>query len=259
MKLIASISAVEARSAPAVERGASFRPWLVLFGRMALFAASQAVLALVFYLAGTAGAWQAGADWWPLTATAANLIGLAALAAFFRAEGGRFSGLFRVSRTHVKSDLLAVLGLTVLMAPVSYLPNVLLGGWLFGDSAATLPLIVRPLPLWAVYSALIIFPVTQGLVELAAYFGFVEPRLEALGLARWAAVSLAALMLAFQHAAVPLLFDIRFIVWRGLMFIPFAFLVGAVLRLRPRLLPYLAVIHALMDFSFIMMFLEFAY
>jgi hypothetical protein len=85
------------------------------------------------------------------------------------------------------------------------------------------------------------------------------PKLEAQGTTRWLAVSLASLMLAFQHIAIPFLFNSRYIVWRGLMFIPFAFLAGIVMRWRPRMLPYLAIIHVLMDMFFATMFLNVAY
>jgi hypothetical protein len=116
-----------------------------------------------------------------------------------------------------------------------------------------------PLPLWAAYAAILLFPVTQGLAEGATYFAYAMPKLESQGLSRWLAVSLASLMLAFQHIAVPLLFDTRYILWHGLMFIPFAFLAGILMRWRPRLLPYIAIIHVLMDMLFATMLLSVAY
>jgi hypothetical protein len=85
------------------------------------------------------------------------------------------------------------------------------------------------------------------------------PRLQNQGLPSWLAVALPALMLGLQHFAVPLVFDLRFIAWRGLMFIPFGFLVGILLHWRPRLLPYLALTHVLMDLSLAMMLLSVAY
>ena len=95
--------------------------------------------------------------------------------------------------------------------------------------------------------------------EIPTYFGFVMPRFEAQGMRPWVALALPALLLSLQHAAVPLLFDVRYMLWRGLMFLPFAFLVGMVVYWRPRLLPYLALVHALMDMSFAMMLLGVAY
>ncbi len=64
---------------------------------------------------------------------------------------------------------------------------------------------------------------------------------------RWLAVLLPVLMLAAQHACLPLLFDSRFFTWRLLMFVPFAAMVGLALRWRPRWMPYMVVGHALMD------------
>lgn len=235
---------------------ASRLPWVILFSRILLFAGVQAVFAVAYFLAGSSQPWVDASGWSLSVVAIANVIVLAALVRIFRAEGGSYRDLFRLDRRHVKADLLVLLLVTVLMAPVSYLPNVLLARWLFGQPEATLELLIRPLPMWAVTLNLIAFPVTQGLVELASYFGYVMPRFKAQGMNTALAVIIPSLMLALQHVAVPLLFDARFLVWRGLMFVPFALLVGTVLNWRPRLLPYLAVIHVLMDFSFAMMFLE---
>ncbi len=234
-------------------------PWIMLFARIILFIGIQAIFALGFWLAGSSSAWNVSANWWPFVVTIANFICLALLVRLFQREGKRFWDIFRFRKEHVKTDLLALLGTLVLLVPVSYLPNVWLGGLLFGDPQRTLDLLIRPLPLWAAYGAILLFPLTQGLAELATYFGYVMPRLEMQGMSRWMAVSLAALMLGFQHIGVPFLFNSRYLVWRGLMFVPFAFLAGIVLRWRPRLLPYMAVIHALMDLFFATMLLGVAY
>ena len=51
----------------------------------------------------------------------------------------------------------------------------------------------------------------------------------------------------------------RFITWRAMMYLPFAIEVGLVMHWRPRLLPYLASVHVLMDLAFGLMFLGVAY
>jgi hypothetical protein len=75
----------------------------------------------------------------------------------------------------------------------------------------------------------------------------------------WLALTIPSLMLGFQHVGVPFLFNAPYLLWRGLMFVPFAFLAGMVLRWRPRMFPYLAVIHVLMDMAFAAMLLDVAY
>jgi hypothetical protein len=237
----------------------SFWPWFMLVSRLCLFAAIQAVFALGFYLTGSSQAWEAAASWWPFGVTIANLICIFLLIWLFKQDGKRYWDIFRIQKESIKSDWLVLLVLLVFLGPVGYLPNLWIGNWLFGNPQQTLDLMMRPLPLWAVYISLVLFPVTQGLAELPTYFAYVMPKLEDQGTHRWLAVTLASLFLSLQHTAVPLLFDYRYLLWRALMFIPFAFFVGMVLHWRKRLLPYFAVVHVLMDLSLAVMLLDVAY
>ena len=222
-------------------------PWAMLPSRLALFTAFQALFALGYFLAGSARAWDASAAWWPFTVSFSNLVCVGLLITLFRSEGKSYWAIFRISRENVKKDLLTLVWLLVITVPVAMLPNFLLASWLFGDSTSAMSLFIRHLPMWAAVVGFLFFPITQGLAELATYFLYVEPRLEEQLKSRWVAVGLSALALGLQHVSVPLVFNPRYLAWRGAMFIPFAILLGIVLRWRPRLLPYLAIIHILMD------------
>jgi len=234
-------------------------PWLVLVSRLGFFVIIQALFALGFWLAGSTTAWDNSANWWPIVVTFSNVLSIALMSRLLQGEGQRYRDLFRIHKGNTLRDSLTVLGLFLIGGPLSYFPNPLLSKALWGDAQAVLPMLVRPLPLWAAYTALILFPLTQGLAELASYFGYSMPRLKSQGVRPWLAVSLPALVLGLQHIAVPLLFDPRFILWRALMFLPFAFFVGIVLHWRPRLLPYMAIVHVLMDLSFAIMLISAAY
>jgi hypothetical protein len=217
--------------------------------RLLLFSGIQALFAAGYALAGSPNAWEAGAAWWPYVVGLTNLIVMLLLIRLFLAEGKNFWDLYKFEKAHAKKDMLALLGIMLIAGPVSFLPNILVANWLFGDAQIASEMMFRHLPAWAAYASLLVFPVSQGLVELPTYFGYSMPRLEAQTGSKWLAVLLPALFLGAQHMAVPLLFDARFMLWRLLMFLPFAMLMGIVLRWRPRLLPYLVVIHILMDVS----------
>jgi hypothetical protein len=234
-------------------------PWFMLFSRLLLFASIQSIFALAFYLTGSSNAWETSANWWPMVVVITNLVCAGLLMQIFQSKGKHYWDIFRFDRQHIKADLLVLLGITVLTAPVSILPNIVLGRWLFGNSNATLELFVRPLPFYAVYAIIILFPVSQGMTEIATYFGYIMPSFKENGMHLWFAVTLPALMLGLQHIAIPLLFDLRFILWRGLMYIPFAFLTGMVIHWRPRMLTYFAIVHLLLNLSFTTMFLNVAY
>lgn len=234
-------------------------PWLMLVSRISLFIGIQAIFALGFLLAGSSSAWDNSANWWPFVVTSTNIVCIALLVWLFKREDKRYWDIFRIRKEHIKSDLLALLGITIILGPVAFLPNIWLGSLLFEDPQETLDMLVRPLPLWAAITGMILFPLTQGLAEIPTYFSYTMPRFEEHEMPRWLAVSLPAFFLGIQHCAIPLLFDLRFFSWRILMYIPFAFLVGIVMRWRPRLLPYLAIIHVLMDMAFAAMLLDVAF
>jgi membrane protease YdiL (CAAX protease family) len=234
-------------------------PWLMVFSRITLFFLVQIIFAILFLIAGNTPAWENSANWWPLTVALADLICLFLLIAVFRAEGKNYWHLYHIDRQHIWGDLLALLVLTIIAAPLTYLPNVLLAKTLYGDSAAVTNLFYRPLPYWAVYLSILVFPILQGLTETPTYFGYVMPLFEEQGMNKWLAISIPALVFGLQHLAMPFLFDGRFILWRALMFIPFSFLIGFTFHWRPRLLPYFVVVHILMNMATIMMFRNVAY
>jgi hypothetical protein len=231
----------------------------MLFARLFLFAGIQAIFALIFYISKVPNAWETSANWWPLIVGLSNIICLYLLINYFKADGKNYWNLFSIVRPTIKQDLLNMLRLLALIVPIAFLPNILLGKWLFGDSLTSLNMIVRPLPYWAAIISILLFPFTQGLVEIATYFSFVMPQFEKQGMRPWLALGLPVLLLSLQHIAVPLLFNFHFILWRSLMFLPFALLLGIIMRWRPRLLPYLAILHILMDISLPIMFLGVAY
>jgi len=233
----------------------SLHPWLMLVIRSLLFLAFQVLIALVLLFGGTSDSWNASAGWWPFAIIFTDLACLGLLIRFYRREGKHFWEVFQIERQFVKQDLLFVLGFLVIAGPLGYLPNILSAQWLFGDPQVALDLLVRPLPAWAAIFSFALFPILQGLVEIPTYMLYAMPRLESQGVRPWLAVALASFFLSAQHIFAPFLPNGRFIIYRLVMFLPFAILIGLVMRIRPRLMPYIAVIHALMDLSVAVMFL----
>ena len=231
------------------------QPWLMLIARSLLFLAFQTLITLVFVITGSPAAWNDSAAWWPMAVVLTNLVCLTLLISFYRKEGKRFWDVFRIKRQFIKQDLLFLLGFLVVAGPIGYLPNILSAQWLFGDPQVALDLLVRPLPAWAAITSFIFFPLLQGLVEIPTYMLYSLPRLEAQGVRPWLAVSLASFFLSVQHMFAPFIPDTRFLTYRLVMFLPFAVLIALVMRWRPRLMPYMAVIHVLMDLSVAVMFL----
>lgn len=66
---------------------------------------------------------------------------------------------------------------------------------------------------------------------------------------------IAAGFLSLQHCFLPFIPDWGILLWRALMYLPFALYAGLMVKLRPSLLPYFAIVHALMDVSVLTVYL----
>ena len=79
-----------------------------------------------------------------------------------------------------------------------------------------------PIESWMVYVLMVAFPITIVFAELATYFVYVMPRLQSRIKSKWFAILLPVLFLSIQHCTLPFIPDFSFILYRGLVFLPFA-------------------------------------
>ena len=223
-------------------------PWLMLVSRGLLFLFFQAVIALALFLARQPNAWDNSAGWWMFSVVAANLVCVFLLVGLFKAEGKRYIDILRFSKSTVGRDLLWLFGSSIVGVPVMAAPMTNLAVLIFGDAMAPIHMMFRTLPGWALALG-ILFPLTIPFAELPTYFGYVMPRIAAQIKNNWDAWLIASFFLALQHSFLPFLPDGRFFLWRFGMYLPFALFAGLMLKLRPSLLPYMAIVHGLLDIS----------
>jgi hypothetical protein len=226
----------------------------MLISRSVLFLIFQALIAFVLAVAGTKSEWTESARWWTFLPTLANIVTVFLLVRVFRAEGRRYWDILRFSRATIKTDLLWLLGSSLIGLPIAAAPMNIIGAALFGDPMIPTRMLFQPIPTWA-FVLSFLFPLTIGFAELPAYFGYVMPRLAARLRNSWLAWLIASLFLAAQHMFLPLILDGRFMIWRLGMYLPFALFAGLILKLRPTLLPYYVIVHALVDVSAVMVYM----
>jgi hypothetical protein len=229
-------------------------PWLMLLSRSALFILFQLLIAFLLAIAGNSSAWDESARWWTFIAFFTNVVSIYLLVRLFKSEGKNYFEVIRFSRTTWKTDLLWFIGFSIIGLPIAALVKDPLAIKIFGDFMTPTNMLFRPLPVWA-FLLSFLFPLTIAFAELPTYFGYVMPRLEAQLKNSWIAWLIASFFLAAQHMFLPLILDGGFILWRIGMFLPFALFTGFVLKLRPALLPYFMIIHALMDVTTVLVYL----
>jgi membrane protease YdiL (CAAX protease family) len=228
-------------------------PWLLLCSRSVFFIIAQLLVTLFLALIGTNSAWTESTRWWIFFPIFANAVSIFLLVRLFRAEGKRYLDILRFNRATVKTDLIWFFASGLIGIPIAAAPMNLLGAAIFGDPLIPIQMIFRPLPTWALVVGLL-FPLTIGFAELPTYFGYIMPRLFN-GKNPWLAYFVAVAFLAVQHIFLPFIADGRYLLWRGLMFLPFALYGGLMAKLRPNLLPYFAIVHALIDISVLTVYL----
>ncbi len=223
-------------------------PWLMLLSRSLLFLLFQGLIALGFWVTRQQNAWYESSRWWLFAVILANLSSVLLLILMFRAEGKRYWDILRFSKGTAGKDVLWLLGSSVVGVPVMAAPMNTLAPVIFGDRMTPINMMFQSLPSWALAIG-ILFPLTIAFAELPTYFGYVMPRLAAQLKNGWVAWLIASFFLAAQHCFLPLILDGRFVLWRLGMYLPFALFAGLMLKLRPSLLPYMAIVHALIDIS----------
>jgi hypothetical protein len=222
---------------------------LLLMSRTLLFIGAQVVVALILTANGEDNAWRESAYWWPVSAITASVVSLFLLYWLQRRDGRALWSLYKPNRRYVAQDILTALGTSAIGGVLVSLPNTWFSQLFFGDTTTANAMMFRPLPLAAALAALVLFPLAVGLSELPTYLGVAMPRLRVLSGKWWVAVLIAGFWLAAQHMALPLIFDGRFLLWRLMMFLPFALYTAGLIAWRPRLLPYFVIIHVLLDIT----------
>lgn len=230
------------------------RPWWILISRSALFLLFQSLIASVLALAGSPSAWNESPRWWTFLPIFANMVSIYLLVRLFQAEGKRYLDVINFSKTTWKKDLLWFIGSSIVGMPVVAAPMNVLGAAIFGEAMTPINMMFRPLPTWALVVSLL-FPLTIGFAELPTYLAYAMPRLEAQLKSGWLAWLIASFFLSAQHVFLPLILDGRFMLWRLLMYMPFALFAGLMLKLRPTLLPYFMTVHTLVDISAVSVYL----
>ncbi|PLS18013.1 hypothetical protein CVD28_10050 [Bacillus sp. M6-12] len=187
--------------------------------------------------------------WWPFQVVLANIISFIMLTHFLRKEKKSYISLFKTKRIGLKKSLKEFF-LLVIVAVVSGAVPLYVFSYLFLGSIIPPDNMFQPLPVWAALIALIIFPVSNALVELPTYIGYALPRLEQHYGSKWKPIIFAGMALALQHVFLPLIFDPSYMLWRFFSFIPMAIILGAIF-LKTRRLSTIIMVHYLLDLQLI--------
>lgn len=224
--------------------------------------------------------WDEAIPWWPFSVIVANAVSLIILITVLKKEKKPFSSiqlapfettlpLGRLSDFSIRKpaehrvrnllvDFLVFLGVMLLLG----IPAIALNGYL----SETVPVLrdtptTGILPTWALYLMTVLLPLPQALIEFPWFFGYIYPRLETCfevsrGNSRIrASIKALSIVLAFfmlQSALLPMILSPSYMLWRAIAFLPLIMIVGIIIRLVPRLMPWINVVHVFMAVSVVL-------
>lgn len=183
--------------------------WLVLSMRCLLFPAVFSFCVLI--------AKKDFADishWWTMIASAVNLVTIAVLWTICRRSNTTYLDMIRYnkSKKSIRGELLFVLVMLLAGMGGMYLA----GALCYGEFPYLAPMMIAPVPPYLALLNILILPLTTTLAEDGLYLGYGVNRFSS----KWAAVLIPAFFYALQHSFIPTIFDLKFMAYRFLSFLP---------------------------------------
>jgi hypothetical protein len=222
----------------------------LLFSRLLFFVLIQGLIAWVLR------SWIESEKYWILVATITNVFSILILKKLLQNDGVKFLSLFQFDRKQLTKDILIFIGLALISIPLVLLSNYGLNILIYGTSTHYADIMFQPIPKGLTYFLLIAFPLSIAFAELPTYFGYIMPLLKAKLKSKILIVLIPAFFLSIQHGALPLVFELDFILFRAFVFLPFAILVGVSLFKKPSLLPYFVIFHSVLDAMTVIMLIN---
>jgi hypothetical protein len=214
---------------------------VLLFSRLFLFLFFQIFIALFL------SSWGESVKYWTLSATLTNAISIILLYFLLRQENITFFSVFKFQKAQWKIDLIWFLMLLIVSIPLAIVPSFAISKMLWGNTQYYHQILFQPLNRQLIYFLLLTYPLSTGLAELTTYFGYIMPRLKAYIKLNWLIIALPVIAFSVQHCTLPLVFETKFIFFRGIMYLLFSLVYGIVLHKRTSLLPWLAILQVLIS------------
>lgn len=200
-------------------------------------------------LQGSDQPFQDAEKWWPFQVIFANLFTFLIINQLLKKEGRSYKSLFqepvdkkrKTFREYAVLFFAAVIGGAVPLYLFSYL---LLGAIPPPDTH------FQALPIGYAVIALILFPLSNALVETPTYIGYALPRLQKITGKIYMPILIAGFFLALQHVFLPIVLEADYMLWRLLSFIPLAIILGVFYTKKQRLVP-IVIIHFLIDLQLV--------
>lgn len=183
--------------------------WLVLPMRCLLFFTVFSICSLI-----TRRNLTELTHWWSILASVINVITIVILWFICKSEKKTYRELlhYRKKQGSILKGALFIVIMLLLGIGGMYAA----GGLCYGEFPYFAPMLIAPVPPYLAILNIFILPLTTTIAEDGIYLGCGVNSFTS----KWAAVLVPAFFYALQHSFIPTIFDVRFMVYRFLSFLP---------------------------------------
>ena len=153
-------------------------------------------------------------NWWSIVATIVNIITILLLILVSKKMNITYSELINYEKGKTKIKQVIIMSIIILV--IGTLGMYLSGFICYGKFPYAAPMMIAPIPLILAILNFIILPLTVPFAEDGLYLGCGVNSFKN----KYLAILVPAFFYALQHSFIPTLFDIKFIIYRFLSFLP---------------------------------------
>lgn len=150
---------------------------------------------------------------WSIVASAVNIITILLLFLVV-IKRGSYAKLINYEKGATKPKQVVLVTMVILLVGIG---GMYLAGFIcYGVIPYAAPMMIAPIPLWLAVINVVVLPVSTAFAEDGLYLGCGVNQIKN----KYAAILIPAFFFALQHCFIPTLFDIRYIIYRFLSFLP---------------------------------------
>lgn len=153
-------------------------------------------------------------SWWSVVASGVNILTILLLVFIAKAKGVNYFKLINYQKGATKPKQIIIISIIILLVGMA---GMYLAGYIcYGVIPYAPPMLIAPIPLWLAVVNIFILPITTAFAEDGLYLGCGVNQIKN----KYIAVLVPAFFFALQHSFIPTLFDVRYILYRFLSFLP---------------------------------------
>lgn len=150
---------------------------------------------------------------WSIVASLVNIATILLLALVTKKNGG-YAKLVAYEKGKARPK--QVIGMILLITLVGMGGMYLAGFLCYGVIPYGAPMLIAPIPLWLAIANVLVLPISTAFAEDGLYLGCGVGQIKN----KYVAILVPAFFFALQHSFIPTLFDIKYILYRFLSFLP---------------------------------------